>query len=196
MADGSEDDMNDTSIPVISEEMMQNHEAFNNYNPSGMMTQQDFYNVFALRPPNGRQQNSLNDINIRGAWSQQEDEMLANAVKQLGCKKWMDIAKFVPSRTSKQCRERWIQRLAPNIRHEPFEPWEDKIILDKQAEIGNRWSIISQSLNGRSSSAIKNRWYSCLRNQKVSNVNIAIIDYSIKDLVHDSNDIVSQNTDL
>ena len=104
-----------------------------------------------------------NEFTARGAWTQQEDEQLMAAVSQLGPKKWIDIAKFVPTRTSKQCRERWHHRLDPQIKHEPFEPWEDRVIIEKQQEIGNRWSVIAQQLPGRSASAIKNRWYSGLR---------------------------------
>jgi hypothetical protein len=101
----------------------------------------------------------------RGTWSAQEDELLGSAVKQLGTRKWCDVAKFVPTRTSKQCRERWFHRLSPEIRHEPFEPWEDQIIVDSQRELGNRWALIAQRIAGRSPCSIKNRWYSGLKNQ-------------------------------
>ncbi|EAY13224.1 Myb-like DNA-binding domain containing protein [Trichomonas vaginalis G3] len=106
-----------------------------------------------------------NEFTARGSWTQQEDEQLIAAVQQLGPKKWIDIAKFVPTRTSKQCRERWHHRLDPSIKHEPFEPWEDRLIIEKQREIGNRWAVIAHQLPGRSASAIKNRWYSGLKSQ-------------------------------
>ena len=118
----------------------------------------------------------------------------------------MDIAKFVPSRTSKQCRERWVQRLAPSIKHEPFEPWEDKLIIEKQAEIGNRWSVIAQSLPGRASCAIKNRWYSALRNQRPMqaqlNLNNNLLDTDalehsrLMSSEHHGNESVSPNHEL
>ena len=109
----------------------------------------------------------LNENNNKGTWTQFEDEQLISAVSKFGAKKWIDISKLVPTRTSKQCRERWHHRLDPIIKHEPFEPWEDTIILEKQKEIGNKWSIISQKLPGRSASSVKNRWYSCLKNQNI-----------------------------
>ena len=138
-----------------------------------------------------------NELIVRGSWSQQEDALLQAAVNHFGQKKWMEVAKFVPTRTSKQCRERWIQRLAPNIKKEMFEPWEDQIILEKQSVIGNRWTIIAQSLPGRTSGSIKNRWYSFLKNQKVipdqSNYQNSIdLDLSIAD----QNINVSNNGDL
>ncbi|KAH0788739.1 Myb-like DNA-binding domain containing protein [Histomonas meleagridis] len=102
-------------------------------------------------------------INTRGSWSQQEDDLLKTAISQIGTKKWSDIARFVPTRTAKQCRERWFNRLDPSLKHGPFEQWEDQIIIEKQKEVGNRWSIIAQLLPGRSCGAIKNRWYSSLK---------------------------------
>ncbi|OHT00846.1 Myb-like DNA-binding domain containing protein [Tritrichomonas foetus] len=101
----------------------------------------------------------------RGCWTPEEDERLQAAVNQIGTKKWTDVAKFVPTRTSKQCRERWFNRLLPNLKHEPFEQWEDDIIIAKQKEIGNRWAMIAKLLQGRSPNAVKNRWHAVLKNQ-------------------------------
>ena len=115
-----------------------------------------------------------NEFTARGSWTQQEDEQLKQAVSQLGAKKWIDIAKFVPTRTSKQCRERWHHRLDPQIKHEPFEPWEDQVIIEKQREIGNRWAVIAHQLPGRSASAVKNRWYSGLKSQHPTHAQMEI----------------------
>jgi hypothetical protein len=108
---------------------------------------------------------NVNDSSLinHGAWSQMEDELLASGVRRFGSKKWTEIAKMVPNRTAKQCRERWCNRLAPTVRHEPFEAWEDDIIVEKQRELGNRWSVIARQLRGRSANAVKNRWYSGLK---------------------------------
>jgi hypothetical protein len=116
-----------------------------------------------------------------GAWSQQEDDLLASAVDRLGPSKWIDIAKFVVTRTSKQCRERWFNRLAPEIRHDPFEPWEDRIVIDSQRELGNRWAVIAQRIPGRSPCSVKNRWYSGLRNHHPTHAQIAFrpVDHAI-----------------
>jgi hypothetical protein len=81
----------------------------------------------------------------------------------LGPLKWIDVALFVPTRSPKQCRERWNNRLAPTLRRDAFEAWEDKLIIDKQKELGNRWALIAQNLPGRSPGAVKNRWYAGLR---------------------------------
>jgi hypothetical protein len=107
----------------------------------------------------------LQEGNMRGSWTAQEDEILTAAVRHLGTRKWTNVARFVPTRTSKQCRERWFHRLSPEIRHDSFEPWEDEVILARQREYGNRWSLIATKLPGRSPCSVKNRWYSGLKHQ-------------------------------
>ncbi|KAH0795333.1 Myb-like DNA-binding domain containing protein [Histomonas meleagridis] len=122
-----------------------------------------FQAIFQNQAGNLDTMNNKSLISTRGSWSQQEDELLKSAISQIGIKKWSDVARFVPTRTAKQCRERWFNRLDPSLKHGPFEQWEDQIIIEKQKEVGNRWSIIAQLLPGRSCGAIKNRWYSSLR---------------------------------
>jgi len=143
-----------------------------------------------------------NDFTARGSWTQIEDEQLINAVNQLGPRKWIDIAKFVPTRTSKQCRERWHHRLDPSIKHDPFEPWEDQIIIEKQREIGNKWAVIAQQLPGRSPSSIKNRWYSGLRSQHPTHAQMDMTGIGMVSSMHQGQmddgqaDMSHGNTDL
>lgn len=149
---------------------------------NGISITPDLLNLIIQMQQTGQIDTKQQELITRGSWNQQEDDLLISAVHQLGPKKWTDIAKFVPTRTSKQCRERWFNRLCPDIKHEPFEPWEDQIILSKQKEIGNRWSIIARELPGRSTNAIKNRWYSGLKSQHepLAQINLGIGS----DLIH------------
>ena len=125
----------------------------------------DIINLIIQMQQNGQMDAKPQEMVTRGSWTQVEDDLLMGAVQQFGPKKWTEVAKMVPTRTSKQCRERWFNRLSPELKHDPFEPWEDEIILQRQKEIGNRWSLIARQLPGRSPNAIKNRWYSGLKGQ-------------------------------
>ena len=100
----------------------------------------------------------------KNKWSAEEDEKLRKAVERLGTENWRDISLEVEGRTGKQCRERWLSHMCPSLSKEEWTPQEDLILLRKQSEIGNRWAIISKSLPGRSTTAVKNRWnYLCRR---------------------------------
>jgi hypothetical protein len=142
---------------------------------------QELYQILFRSQSTTKNTSQPNEFTARGSWTQQEDEQLISAVQQFGPKKWIDIAKFVPTRTSKQCRERWHHRLDPALKHEPFEPWEDQLIIEKQREIGNRWAVIAHQLPGRSASAIKNRWYSGLKSQHPTH---AQMDISMSMVAH------------
>lgn len=141
----------------------------------------------AMNPQDGQP----SSINARGAWTQQEDELLRSAVQQLGPKKWSDIARLVPSRSSKQCRERWFDRLAPDLKHGPFEHWEDQVIIEKQKEVGNRWSVIARLLPGRSSGSVKNRWYSALKSNS-NDYSMSVDSMMSNTGIHDSS-LMEQN---
>ena len=108
----------------------------------------------------------------RGSWSQEEDLALINAINQLGETKWVEISKCIGTRSPKQARERWTNCLKPGLKKGPFEPYEDDIILQKHQEFGNKWAIIARFLAGRSAGAVKNRWYTHLKNFKTMNSNM------------------------
>lgn len=44
--------------------------------------------------------------------------------------KWLHVAAHVKSRNSMQCRERWKNNLAPEVKFFPWTPAEDKILFD------------------------------------------------------------------
>jgi hypothetical protein len=70
----------------------------------------------------------------------------------------------MPGRTARQCRDRWTNYLAPAISFEPWRPEEDSLIVHKVNEIGTKWATIAKFTHGRTGNALKNRWYSGLKN--------------------------------
>lgn len=95
-----------------------------------------------------------------------EDQKLQNLVMVGGVptspKEWVKIAENMNGRTPKQCRDRWKNHLAPDIRRDPWTPEEDERLLEAQARMGNTWSCFLQLFPGRTYVSLKNRYLSTL----------------------------------
>jgi hypothetical protein len=91
-------------------------------------------------------------------WSPLEDQILRAAVGRFGLNNWRSVAMFVPGRSSKQCRERWLGHMAPDNTKDEWSVQEDMILVERQALMGNQWAQIKGFLPGRSVVSVKNRW--------------------------------------
>ena len=92
-----------------------------------------------------------------------EDEELIRLIRENGTKHWSQIATKLNTnlgvnRNGKQCRERWVNFLNPDIKKDPFDLEEDILILEKRLSIGNKWSEIIKLMPGRTENNVKNRF--------------------------------------
>jgi len=104
----------------------------------------------------------------KGQWTEEEDMTLTRLVHECGEEPpdWAKISAKIPGRSTKQCRERWCFNLDPSINKGEWTSEEDEILLAKQAEVGNKWSLIASDLPGRTENAIKTRYKSIIRAKK------------------------------
>jgi hypothetical protein len=100
----------------------------------------------------------------RRIFNPDEDHILSGLVESRAYNNWSEIAQHMPGRTARQCRDRWTNYLAPAISFDPWRPEEDDLIIQKVNEIGTKWATIAKFANGRTGNALKNRWYSGLKN--------------------------------
>jgi hypothetical protein len=94
----------------------------------------------------------------KNKWTPEEDIRLEHAVAGLGSDNWRAVAANLTGRNSKQCRERWMGHLDPELTRQNWTADEDLTLIRKQREVGNQWAQIKHFLPGRSILAVKNRW--------------------------------------
>ena len=133
----------------------------------------------------------------KGPWSKEEDECLIYFVNQqleelkhrrylaspsTGKRKlqlrWQPISRAVKTRSSKQCRERWMNNLAPEISRENWSPEEDAKLMQLGIQHPNKWSFIARHLPGRSQNHVKVRWKTLTKNKKRS-FDLALLPYEM-----------------
>ncbi|CAL5211857.1 unnamed protein product [Lathyrus oleraceus] len=100
----------------------------------------------------------------KGTWSAEEDRKLIAYVTRYGCWNWRQLPKFAGlSRCGKSCRLRWMNYLRPDIKRGNFTQQEEELIIQMHKNMGNRWSVISAELPGRTDNEVKNHWHTSLK---------------------------------
>ena len=96
-------------------------------------------------------------------WTPAEEHDLMKLVKIYGNKRWSYIAQLINGRTGKQCRERWLNHLRPNIKKDEWTAEEERILAEGHSKLGTKWSSLAKLLPGRTENSIKNHWNATLR---------------------------------
>ncbi|KAK9908648.1 hypothetical protein WJX75_000964 [Coccomyxa subellipsoidea] len=90
----------------------------------------------------------------KGPWAADEDAALLKAVEACG-RRWREVAKLVPRRSDKQCRERFCNVLDPELKREDEWPPEEDAALraaitqHTQPDGKVRWAKVGAQLPGR-----------------------------------------------
>jgi hypothetical protein len=94
----------------------------------------------------------------RRMFSTDEDTRLKALVAELGDRDWKQITDRMPSRTARQCRERYRNYLSPSLSTLPWTESEDELLQMKIRQIGQKWAQMAHFFVGRSDVSLKNRW--------------------------------------
>lgn len=94
----------------------------------------------------------------RVPFSKDEDNLLKKLVNKYGTANWAPISKQMPGRNSRQCRDRWLNYLSPDVVNGPWTAEEDELLVQKYNEIGPYWKKIAAFFPTRTDINIKSRW--------------------------------------
>lgn len=98
------------------------------------------------------------------SWSPQEDLLLLKTVSKFGDKDWNRIANYIPGRSNKSCRERYMMRL--RFQRRAIGNWksrEDETLLNLIAKFGTNWTLIAANFPERNNHQLRCR-YELLKN--------------------------------
>lgn len=96
-------------------------------------------------------------------FSKEEDRKLKRLVSAHGCNAWKKIALLMPSRSPRQCRERWNYYLNPKTSNTNWTAMEDTLLMEKFMEIGTQWSLMAKFFPSKNSVNLKNRYHKLTR---------------------------------
>lgn len=103
---------------------------------------------------------------IHHKFTEEEDQSLKEIVAACGTTNWSIIAAQMPKRNPRQCRDRWMNYLNPDLNTTGWTPDEDERLLKLHSQIGCRWVQITRAFPNRTDTMIKNRFNILQRRRK------------------------------
>jgi hypothetical protein len=105
-----------------------------------------------------RDYHQITNLN-RGPWTQEETSRLVGFVFQYGAKNWNTIASFMPGRTGKQCRNKWMNCPTLSLKRGSWTPEEDNRLEAAVTQYGTDWIMVAQQVQTRNLIQCRKRHY-------------------------------------
>jgi hypothetical protein len=99
------------------------------------------------------------------AWGEAEDAQLAALLAAWQAKQaagsqapppWAELAtRLATRRTGKQCRDRYVNHLAPDISRAEWTDAEERLLCGAYTRLGAKWAALARELPGRTENAVR-----------------------------------------
>jgi hypothetical protein len=113
------------------------------------------------------QMENLNSKKIKVRFSPEQDAIIKKFAENQPPLSWNQIAKCIPEKKGKQCRERYQHFLSPKVSHNPWTNEEDFLLCQCYYAYGSNWAKIATLFPGRTNQDVKNRWNGHLKDKRV-----------------------------
>jgi hypothetical protein len=104
----------------------------------------------------------------RSRFHPEEDKVLMQLVIKYGIERWETIARNIPGKSARQCRERWYGHVSPFALKQAWTREDDKLLIQKVNEFGKKWVKISSFFLNRTDISLKNRFNQLMRKKSKS----------------------------
>ena len=100
-----------------------------------------------------------------------EDIAISKLVSEFGTREWTLLSRKlseiygITGRTGKQCRERWINHIDPQVSQSDIIEDEEELLFAAYKKHGTKWAEIAKEMPGRTDNIVKNHFYSIIRKQ-------------------------------
>ena len=130
--------------------------------------------------------NSSNTSSQKNHFTLEEDEFLLHLVKSIGIRNWQKISlemkKNNIERNGRQCRDRYIHYLDPNInKNSKWTPEEDSLLIKSTQKHGKKWKVMEKIFPGRTEVSLRNRYNLLMRKERKEHMKIEKKQQSKKD---------------
>lgn len=105
----------------------------------------------------------------RKKWTDEEDRTLLAILGEednLQTVNWDLVSREMEQlsfmKNAKQCRERWMHQLDPQLKKEKWSKKDNKRLFTLYSQIGCKWKEIAEHFKGRSDNSIKNQFFSLI----------------------------------
>ncbi|KQK08628.1 transcription factor MYB73-like [Brachypodium distachyon] len=102
-------------------------------------------------------------LRLRRGWTAEEDARLEKLATENRFRHWHRVARQMPGRSHKLCRDRWRDHLARDLYSRAFTAADDAELARQHRRHGGRWKDISRHVHARTTRVLKRRWKELLR---------------------------------